>query len=164
MKLLKQVLPLLLLPVASSAGTLSWDSFTLFVDSFSSPTNATVDVVNLHWTGEDPVPISAQLQDFSYATTLYFFTGVQQLADGTVVPNEQAFVTFDPALAAEILGDYQEGSLYIGLYSGPTFIDGIFAGPNNSTLATPEPWQAWPVAFALAAFAFRRKLAQLRRS
>jgi hypothetical protein len=76
---------------------------------------------------------------------------VQQASDGTVVPNEQAFITFDPTLAADILNDYPGENIYIGLYNGSTFIQGQHAHSENSTLdiITPEPQLLWPTALAL---------------
>jgi len=146
--------------VVCNAATISWDSFSVTIDaSTGTPTSAIVDVVNVHWTGVAPVPTSAQLQDLAYGSTFYFFSGVQQSSDGTVTPNEQAFFTFDPTLAAEILEAYQDENLYIGLFSGPTFLVGDHAHSENSTLSviTPEPWLVWPTGLALAAFLLRRK-------
>lgn len=166
MKKARWLIPwVLAFPTLSSAAIL-WDGFTVTVDDSSgTPTSAIVDVVNLHWTGVSPAPTSAQLQDLDYLTTLYFFSGVQQSSTGTVVPNEQAFFTFDPTLAAEVLDAYQTGNLYIGLYNGPTFLDGLHADGTNSTLdvITPEPSPAWPMLLVLALAALWRYSRTLRR-
>ena len=141
------------LPAQCPAATIAWDSFTVTVfEPAGSPSGAIVDVANLHWTSISPVPTSAQLQDFSYGTTFYFFTGVQQSSDGTVVPNEQAFATLDPMIATHILNAYQAGNLYIGLYNESEFLAGIHADRTNSKLniVTPEAALLWPTALALA--------------
>jgi len=149
---------ILCLPIAGNAAVL-WDSFTVTVDSALNPTQAIVDVANLRWTSVSPVPTTVTLEDEITDTTLYFFSGAQQASDGTVVPNDQAFFTFNPALAAEVLAAYQAEHLYIGLYDGPTLVAGKHARPTNSILdvSTPEPWLAWPTGLALTLFAFQRK-------
>jgi hypothetical protein len=150
-----RVLQLLLFFAPLSPAAIIWDSFTVTVyENGGTPYGAIVDVSNLHWTGLSSPATSAQLQDLDYSTTLYFFTGVQQSTDGTVVPNDQALFTFDPTTAAHILDAYQSEQIYIGLYNGTTFLDGQHAGPENSALliATPEPLFFWPVALVLALF------------
>jgi hypothetical protein len=154
-----RVLPLLLFLCPVSPAAILWDSFTVSIfDSGSGPYGAIVDVANLHWTGISPAPTSAQLQDLDYSTTLYFFSGVQQSSDGTVIPNDQALFTFDPTLAAHILDAYQSELLYIGLYNGATFLDGQHAHSENSTLVfiTPEPSLLWPIALVLCLLFVRR--------
>jgi len=149
----------LFLPALCPAATIAWDSFTVTIfEPAGTPSGAIVDVVNLHWTSISPVPISAQLQN-SYGTTFYFFTGVQPFSDGTVVPNDQAFATFDPMVAAHILNSYQSGNLYVGLYSESELLAGLFADGTNSKLniVTPEAALLWPMALALTfLFTMRR--------
>jgi hypothetical protein len=162
-----RVLPLIVFFCPLSPAAILWDSFTVSIyDSGSGPYGAIVDVSNLHWTGISPAPTSAQLQDLDYSTTLYFFSGVQQSSDGTVIPNDQALVTFDPTLADHILDAYQSELLYVGLYNGATFIAGQHAHSENSTLVviTPEPSLLWPIALVLSLLFVRRGKFSIRRA